>query len=222
MSKLGMEDFYQQFHNLHTQVDNEEPVHAHGGMECTTGPAMNWQRKRFASGGKVDHSPSKAQIAAGNYRKEHKLVQGLDISIENKKGSERSGTDGRGHAWRCVMPADYGYIKRTTGADGDHVDVYLGPDLESPMVFVVNQCDHRTGDFDEHKVMIGFDSERDALRCYEAAFSDGKGRDRCSSIETMSMDAFKAWLASGKTLRPARSRSIIDRALSITSSAAKR
>jgi hypothetical protein len=222
MSKLGVEDFYHQFHNLHAQVDNDSGTQAPGGAECHVGPAMNWQRKPFASGGKVDHEPTEAQKSAGNYRKEHVSVQGLDISIENKKGSERSGVDAGGHRWRCVMPADYGYIKRTTGADGDHVDVYVGPDRESPVVFVINQCHHITGEFDEHKVMLGYRSERDALRAYEAAFSDGKGRDRCSSIETMSMDAFKAWLASGKTLRPARSRSIIDRALSITSGAAPR
>jgi len=114
------------------------------------------------------------------------------------------------------MPADYGYIKRTEGADGDHVDVYVGPDKASQMVFVINQNDHRTGQFDEHKAMLGYSSERAAVADYAKAFSDGKGPARIGSVEPMSLDAFKHWLKRGKTKTPAKSKSIVGHALALT------
>lgn len=170
----------------------------------------------FATGGAV--VPTEAQKVAGNYRKKHVNFQGLDISIENEKGSTRSGTDADGKRWSCVLPADYGYIKRTEGADGDQVDVYVGPHKASRQVFIINQ--HRlSGGFDEHKVMLGFNSEREAIDTYVRGFSDGKGRARVGSLEPMSIDAFKDWLKRGKTTSPARTKSIVDRALALTAGA---
>lgn len=162
----------------------------------------------------MNHNPSEAQKAAGNYAKEHIRFQGLDIALENKKGSTRHGIDKNGKQWSCVLPAHYGYIKRTEGADGDHVDVYIGPDPNSKQVFVVNQR-HLGGGFDEHKALLGLDSERAARDCYVRAFSDGKGRERLGSMETMSMDAFKHWLKSGNTKAPASGHNIVHKALGI-------
>ena len=142
----------------------------------------------------------------------------LPVAIENPKGSVREGKDPNGKSWRCVMPADYGYIKRTEGADGDHLDVFIGPDKGSQMVFVVNQNDHRTGQFDEHKAMLGYSSERAAVADYLKAFNDGKGADRIRSVEPMSLDAFKHWLKRGRTKTPAKSKSIVEHALALTRS----
>jgi len=161
----------------------------------------------------VNHAPSEAQKAAGNYKKEHVSFQGLPIAIENKKGSIRRGVGPDGKPWACELPADYGYLKGTEGADGDHVDVYIGPDPASRQVFIVNQVDHRTGRFDEHKCLLGFDSERSAVEAYCKAFSDNKGRRRMGSIESISMHAFKEWLKSRKTKRPAEADKIIQHAL---------
>jgi hypothetical protein len=161
----------------------------------------------------VDPSPTDAQKEAGNYRKENVSFQGIPISIENKRGAVRSGVNGAGRRWHCTLPADYGYIKRTEGADGDHVDVYVGPDPRSNVVFIVNQIDPRTKAFDEHKVMLGFDSLADAVKTYEAAFSDDSGRKRCGSVEMMSLDAFRHWLSTGKTKKPAAGSDIVKRAL---------
>ncbi len=166
--------------------------------------------------GSVNHEPTEAQKEAGNYKKEHRSFQGLNIAIENKKGSIRRGVDAGGKRWACELPADYGYIKRTVGADDDHVDCYVGPDPNSKQVFIINQCDHKTGRFDEHKVMLGFDSERSAVETYCRAFSDNKGRARIGSVETVSMDTFKHWLRNGKTRRPAASSALIDHCLRIT------
>ncbi len=146
--------------------------------------------------------PTEAQKESGNYRKGHVNIQGLDIAIENPKGSERSGTDANGEAWSVTMPDHYGYVKRTEGADGDAVDVYIGPDPQAPTVFVVDQQDHETGKFDEHKAMIGYADEAAARDAYHAAFSDGKGPDRVGAVVPMAMDDFKAWLK-GDTTAPA-------------------
>lgn len=152
----------------------------------------------------VNHHPTDAQKEAGNYRKEHLSFQGLPVAIENKKGSVRSGIDPNGKRWSCVVPADYGYIKGTDGADGDQVDVYLGPDRLSKLVVLVNQVDRRTRRFDEHKCILGTGSEREALDIYCRAFSDGKGRERIGSVEVMSLDGFKHWLKRGDTKRAAK------------------
>ncbi len=93
-------------------------------------------------------------------------VQGMNISIENKKGSIRSGIDKDGHEWHTKMHFDYGYIRGTVGVDKDHLDVYVGPNRESETVFIVNQNDPVTGKFDEQKVMLGFNSEKDAKDAY--------------------------------------------------------
>lgn len=169
----------------------------------------------FARGGAVNHAPTDAQKSAGNYAKRKMSFQGIPITIENELGSTRSGRDARGRAWSCKLPADYGYIRGTEGADGDHVDCYVGPDAGSNLVVVVNQRHLADGGFDEHKCLLGFQSERHALDCYVRAFSDGKGPDRIKSVEVMSVDAFRKWLKSGKTVKPANGRSIVDRALQL-------
>lgn len=149
--------------------------------------------------------PSDAQKEAGNYKKHHVKWQGLDIAIENLKGSMRSGKSAAGKSWAVSMPAHYGYVKKTEGADGDHVDVYLGPDLTSPKVFIVNQLNINTGKFDEHKCMIGFSSLENARKAYVNGFSDGKGNARIGSTKELSVDAFKRWLSDEeKTKRVAR------------------
>lgn len=162
---------------------------------------------------RVNHNPTEAQKEAGNYRKAHINFQGLPITIENRKGSIKRGIDGTGKSWSCRLPADYGYIKRTECADGDHVDVYIGPDANSKQVFIVNQVDHKSGKFDEHKVLLGFNSERAARDAYAAAFSDGRGLDRMGGMEVVSLDAFKNWLKAGNTVKPAAASKIIDHAL---------
>lgn len=161
----------------------------------------------------VNHHPTEAQKTAGNYAKEHVSFQGIPITIENKLGSVRTGRGADGKPWSCKLPADYGYIRRTLGADGDHVDAYLGPDKRSNLAVVVNQHELRSDRFDEHKCLLGFHSEQDALDCYVKAFSDGKGADRIGSVESMSIDSFKSWLKSGMTHKPARAKSIVDQAL---------
>ena len=89
--------------------------------------------------------PSEAQVEAGNYNKRKVRFQGLPISIETEAGQTRSGTGADGKRWSVEMPTPYGYLKRTEGADGEQVDVYLGSNGSAPTVYVVDQIDPETG-----------------------------------------------------------------------------
>lgn len=160
----------------------------------------------------VNLHPTDAQKEAGNYKKAHISFQGLPVTIENPKGTIR-----RGHGWQARVPYDYGYIKRTEGADGEHVDVCIGPNPDSDHVFVVDQHDHRTGKFDEHKVMLGYQTKEQAERAYRSGFSDGKGGLRMKAVVRMSMPEFKTWLRLLNTKKPVKHQDHIDRALSIAS-----
>ena len=145
--------------------------------------------------------PSDAQKEAGNYAKGHVEWNGLNLAIENPKGSERSGTDPNGKAWSVTMPGHYGYVKKTLGADGDQVDLYLGNAPHSKKVFVVDQIDADTGKFDEHKAIGNVRDEAEATKLYDAGFSDGKGPQRRGAITEMSVDQFKDWVKKGDTTK---------------------
>ncbi|MCL2650324.1 MAG: hypothetical protein FWD60_04755, partial [Candidatus Azobacteroides sp.] len=141
---------------------------------------------------RVDTNPTDAQKEAGNYQKGHVKVQGFDVSIENPKGSTRSGTDENGEAWNQEMKNSYGYIRRTTGMDGDHIDVFLGNNPASKKVFVVDQNRPSDGKFDEHKVMLGFNSIDEARDAYLSNYEDGwKG---LGNITETTVDDFSKWV----------------------------
>ena len=150
---------------------------------------------------RVNTSPTDGQKEAGNYAKAHVRFAGLDIAIENPRGSERSGVDPDGNGWSVEMPGHYGYVKKTLGADGDQFDVYLGNNPQSETVYVVDQVDAKTGKFDEHKAMVGFNSEAEAMDAYAAGFSDGKGPARMGSMTRMSVPEFREYLK-GDTTKP--------------------
>lgn len=143
---------------------------------------------------KVDSDPTDAQKEAGNYKKGHVSVDGYKITIENPKGSERSGTDANGERWSVTMNNDYGYIRGTEGVDGDHIDVFLSDNPTQGNVYVIDQMNPDTGGFDEHKVMYGFSSMDEATSAYLANYSTGwKG---LGTISEVSKDEFKKWIES--------------------------
>jgi hypothetical protein len=153
----------------------------------------------------VNPEPTEAQKAAGNYQKYHAKINGFDVSIENPKGSIRSGTSLGGQSWQTKMPAHYGYIKRTQGADGDQLDVYVGPKPESQRVYVVDQNKGPgSAQFDEHKAIMGAGSVSEAREIYAQGFSDGTGAQRIGAITPMSVSEFRKWLKEGDTSKPVR------------------
>lgn len=143
--------------------------------------------------------PTQAQKEAGNYQKGHISLQGLNITIENPRGSERSGKREDGSTWSHAMSDHYGYIKRTIGADKENVDVYVGPQPDAGQVYVVDQIDQKTGKFDEHKAMIGFSDQPAAESAYRSNFDAGW---KTGAVHAMSMDEFKTWLKDGDTTKP--------------------
>jgi len=148
----------------------------------------------------ADTTPTDAQIEAGNYRHGHINIQGLDISIENPKGSFREGVSPEGKKWRIKLKHHYGYFKRTEARDGDQVDVFIGDDISSDKVFVINQINPGTKNFDEHKTMMGFETVEKARVGYLANYEPGwKG---LGNIVSISVDEFKTWLKTGDTTKP--------------------
>ena len=150
-------------------------------------------------------APTPAQADAGNYRMGHIRVGGLAATIETPLGSERTGVSADGTPWSSTMGADYGYIRGTKGADGDHVDAYFGPEAaraNPPPVWMLDQIEPASGLFDEHKAMIGFPDRNAALTAYHASFSDGSAASRIGAITAMPWQQFRAWVASGNTKQP--------------------
>jgi hypothetical protein len=133
----------------------------------------------------------------------HVTIDGLDVSIENARGSVRSGVGPDGKPWSVEMPAHYGYVRGTEGHDGDHVDVYIGPDPGGfRKVWVVDQIDPGTKKFDEHKALIGFDSKPEAMAAYLGGFSDNSGAGRIGEITEMTKEDFVDWVNEGNTEKP--------------------
>ena len=147
----------------------------------------------------IDVEPTEAQKKAGNYKKGHVKIQGFDITIENPKGAIRRGVDDNGKAWSTEMKNHYGYFKNTEGKDGDHIDVFIGDNPNSKRIFVVDQVNPKTKEFDESKVMLGFDTEDEAKKAYLSNYSkDWKG---FKDITYVDIDTFKEWLYDGAKQR---------------------
>ena len=142
----------------------------------------------------VNTNPTDGQKKAGNYKKGHVTINGYKISIENPKGSIRRGKTKDGHEWSNLMAHDYGYfIKKTKGRDGDPIDVFIGDDLESEKIYVVDQ--KVKGKFDESKVMFCFDSEEKAKQGYLDCYEEGwKGFWK---ITPVTQETFRKWLYDG-------------------------
>ena len=147
----------------------------------------------------IDVEPTEAQKKAGNYKKGHVKVQGFDITIENPKGAIRKGVDDNGKAWSTEMKNHYGYFKNTEGKDGDHIDVFIGDNPNSKRIFVVDQINPKTKEFDESKVMLGFDTEDEAKKAYLSNYSkDWKG---FKDITYVDIETFRDWLYDGAKQR---------------------
>ena len=147
----------------------------------------------------TETNPSDAQKESGNYKKGHIKFGGYDYTIENPKGSTRSGKDANGKEWKVTMHDTYGYIRGKFGKDGDHLDMFINDkaDLDNwdGDVFVVDQV-NPDGSFDEHKVMYGYDSMDDAKKAYLANYS--KGWKGLGNITGASKDEFDKWLDTSK------------------------
>lgn len=146
----------------------------------------------------TETEPTEAQKKAGNYKKGHLSFGGYDFTVETPKGAIRSGKDEQGEPWSVTMHDTYGYILGKIGVDGDHIDMFINDaaDLDTfdGNVYVVDQVNPETGEFDEHKVMYGYPSEEAATDAYLANYSKGwKGLGKVTSVPKATFDK---WLES--------------------------
>lgn len=127
----------------------------------------------------------------------HTSFQGLPIAIENDKGSIRSGVDKDGKPWRTVMKLPYGYVKGTKGADGEAVDVFVGPKKDATHAFVVHQHKADGKGYDEDKVMLGLRNLKEAIKKYLMHYNSKKF---LGPVKAVPMERLKELFSSGKKL----------------------
>ena len=185
-----------------------QPINEGGGLSSAgkdTKNISNDQRKEEKSFSsrlaeakeEVNVSPTDAQKEAGNYKKGHVSFGGYDYTIENPKGSVRSGVDRSGKPWSTTMQDTYGYILGKYGHDGDHIDMFINDDADldswNGRVFVVDQKSE-DGSFDEHKVMYGYNNWKEAKSAYERNYSPGWWDSHVMQMMGVRKADFDKWL----------------------------
>ncbi len=173
------------------------------GKDTNNSDNLQGKNKKFSEKlqnaiAETDSEPTEAQKKAGNYKKGHLTFGGYNFTVETPKGTTRSGKDEQGKPWSVTMHDTYGYILGKIGVDGDHIDMFINDaaDLDTfdGNVYVVDQVNPETGEFDEHKVMYGYPSEEAATEAYLANYSKGwKGLGKVTSVPKATFDK---WLES--------------------------
>ncbi|UWG05159.1 MAG: serine/threonine/tyrosine kinase [Bacteriophage sp.] len=172
-----------------------EILAALGGAEQKT-PTIGEQVQAAEAG--VNVNPTDKQKEAGNYKKGHVQIGTFNVTIEQPKGSVRSGVDANGNKWETTMQNTYGYIRGTEGVDGDHIDVFLSDDIDGwngRRVFVVDQY-NEDGSFDEHKVMLGFNETDDAEAAYFANYDSDWANNHKTVVTAVNLEDFEKWIDS--------------------------
>ena len=186
-------------------------------MEKATSYEINDETAPFADRletaiSETETNPTDAQKKAGNYKKGHLSFGGYDFTVETPKGMTRSGKDEQGKPWSVTMHDTYGYILGKIGVDGDHIDMFINDaaDLDTfdGNVYVVDQVNPETGEFDEHKVMYGYPDEAAATKAYLSNYSKGwKGLGKITSVPKATFDK---WLeSSDRKTKPFRDYAMI-------------
>jgi hypothetical protein len=121
------------------------------------------------------------------------MWQGFPLVIETKAGNDRHWGDPEGNHGVTRMAYDYGYIDGTQGLDGDEIDVFVGPDHESHVVYIIEQRNVHCDTYDEQKCMLGFTNEKEALQAYRMHY-DTAGYDLY--VSQLEIEAFRRWVGS--------------------------
>lgn len=187
VSVFRLEDKYGIIKSTHIAEASENGLHLmdFSNSKCLNSILTNSQNKSSKITKSLTYSGHKLQGRTKLY--------GMNISIENKKGSYRSGVDSDGHEWKCFMNYDYGYIRETVGTDGDHVDCYIGPAKDSNKVYVIHQNNPVTHKYDEDKCMLCFESADAAKKAYMKQY-DRPGF--FGSMDILTVDEFKSYVFS--------------------------
>lgn len=191
---------YNSVAEFHEGTESEEDVAKYSAEQIQKIIALPEKIKEAEQA--TNHDATPGQKEAGNYAKGKFAWHGLNIAVETAKGEDRTDKETNGEKWRVTMPATYGYILGTVGADKDHVDVFMGDKPESQRVYVVNQTKPGSTEFDEHKIMLGYESEGAAIGDYLLSFSDTFGASVLGSVSgPYAIDDFKHMLESNRFSR---------------------
>jgi ppGpp synthetase/RelA/SpoT-type nucleotidyltranferase len=100
--------------------------------------------------------------------------RGIPVVIQWPKGSVRVGEHEDGTPYKTEMKADYGYVPDTVASgDEERLDVYIGPNKDADNAYVIEQLKDN-GEFDEYKVMLGYDSLEEAEESYYEHVDESK------------------------------------------------
>lgn len=150
-----------------------------------------------AAGDATDPRPTPAQAVAGNYRKRDVRLHGLPISVETERGGVRHSKPDAPVPWSRQLAHTYGYIRGTVGKDKDHVDCFIAPHAAAcDQATIINQLKD-DGTFDEHKVMLGWPTQQQALDAYAANYPTGWAKTHVGTVRTVPVAWLKLWLAHG-------------------------
>jgi len=112
----------------------------------------------------IDAVQDKLSKKANDPIKDSVDFHGIKVNIEWPAGSIRSyeGQD----SYITHMKADYGYAHDIMGNDGEELDIYLADrDSRSDKGYIIEQLNH-DGEYDEDKIVLGVDSEGEAVDVY--------------------------------------------------------
>ncbi len=186
--------------SLLKELEALDKAESEAGPASTPSPVDQKAQQAATSKANDLKEPTGPQIEANNYKLGKPRIGGIEFRIENPAGSTRKDKETGGKKWSQEMKGvHYGYIPKTEGADGDQVDAFIKEGTEENWdgpVFVIDQHDPKTGLFDEHKVMVGFDSMSDARDAYLAQYQPGwKGLKK---IAMLPMSQLADMVKSGK------------------------
>lgn len=151
---------------------------------------MPFRRKKAAIGETRKAKSHILILKAKRYRLQGRdKIQGMNISIENRKGSVRKGKDKDGNVWKTKMKIPYGYIRNTEASDNQHVDCFIGPDKSSRLVYVVHIVNPKTKKYDEDKVFLGFNDPDKVHDMFYEHYDDGD--KYFHSMDEMTIGQFK-------------------------------
>jgi hypothetical protein len=169
------------------------PKEKHRGiLHWTPQHTLDWKEQMGRPKDQADIKLLRQHLkTARAYRLSRRMeFRGLKISVETDKGEKRYWYDPNNkEKGSTTMRYPYGYIRRTEGIDGDHVDVYVGPNEDAKNVYVVHQQKAPRFDrYDEDKCMLGFNSAEEAKKAYLMHYND----DRFfGSMTVMPFEQFK-------------------------------
>ena len=150
--------------------------------------------------------PTLKELENDDYIKGKIIIQGLTINIENPYGTQRKGVDIDGKEWSVELIDNYGEIHGYDAADEDYIDIFIRKHLTQKevdtlnVIYVIDQIDPKTNKFDEHKVILGYNSTDEAKQSYLLNYEPNwKG---LGSITPLTMSMFKYWLKNENIKNP--------------------